>query len=307
MFEAIEIGPFIIWTRLVFVLLGIWLSTEFFLRLAQSAHLSLQHFQEHAWQYVVAFLAGGRLLAMVAEYQVYKKDPLQIFIFWDGGFSYLGGAIGVAALLYIVTRSQRSTFLQWLDALLPATMLGLVFSWIGAFAAGHSYGRPTDSFLGVTYDAMNVRYAVPIHPVQLYYAVFYFSLTFLLLIIRKRSKRVGAETLFGILVAATGTFIFEYFRGDPGRPVFATKLDFIVLLMLFISLGIFAIIELKLSNRTIIIAETILGVVYGGSLIARPFLPFETFELRYTQFLAILVALATVVYVVVHRRKYPHL
>ncbi|MBI3331515.1 prolipoprotein diacylglyceryl transferase [Candidatus Peregrinibacteria bacterium] len=307
MFEAIQIGPFIIWTRLVFLLLGIWLSTEFFLRLAQSANLSLQHFQEHAWQYVVAFLLGGRVFAMIADYRVYVKDLPRIFVFWDGGFSYLGGAIGVAILLYFVTRSQRSTFLQWLDVLLPATTLGLVFSWIGAFAAGHAYGRPTDFLLGVTYDAMNVRYAVPIHPVQLYYAVFYFALTFLLLIIRKRAKRVGAETLFGIILATVGTFFFEYFRGDFGIPVFAMKLDFVVLLMLFISLGIFAVIELRLSNKAIIICEAILGAVYGSYLVARPFMPFETFELRFSQFLAILSLLATVVYVVVHRRKYPHL
>ncbi len=42
MFEAFEFGPFIFWTHLAFILLGIWLSMEFFLRLAQSAGLSLE-------------------------------------------------------------------------------------------------------------------------------------------------------------------------------------------------------------------------------------------------------------------------
>ena len=307
MFEAIQIGPFIIWTRLVFLLIGIWLATEFFLRLAQGSNLSLQHIREHTWQYVTAFLLGARIFAILSEYRVYLRDLPRIFIFWDGGFSFLGGAVGVGFILYFATKSQRSTFLQWLDALLPAATLGLVFYWLGSFASGSHYGHPTDTFLGVTYDAMNVRYAVPIHPVQLYYAVFYFILTFLLLIIRKREKRVGEETLIGIVTAAIGTFALEYFRGDFGIPVFAMQIDFLVLIMLFMSLGVFAMIELKMTNRQLIISEVILGIIYGGYLFIRPWLPFATFELRFSQFLAVLALLATIVYVVVHRRRYPHL
>lgn len=307
MFEAFQIGPFVLWTRLLFLLVGAWLSFEFFLRLARSAHLSLQHLESRVWLYALSFLLGGRLFAIVAEYRVYLKDPLRVLILWDGGFSFLGGAVGVGALLYLATRTQRSTFLQWLDALFPATTLGLFFSWLGAFASGAAYGRPTDSILGVTYDAMNVRFTVPVHPVQLYYAAFYLVLTFLLLLIRKREKRVGAETLFGAVAAAVGTFFLEYFRGDFGIPVFATKMDFVVLLLLFLSLGLFALIELRLSNRSVIITEILLSTVYGTYLVFRLWLPFQTFELRFSQFLAILSLLATVVYVVWHRRKYPHL
>jgi len=58
MFQAFALGSFIFWTRLIFVLLGLWLSTEFFLRLAHSANLSLQHFREHGLWYVAAFLLG---------------------------------------------------------------------------------------------------------------------------------------------------------------------------------------------------------------------------------------------------------
>ncbi len=154
---------------------------------------------------------------------------------------------------------------------------------------------------------MNVRYVVPVHPVQLYYAVFFFLLAFLLLIVRRYAKRAGEETLFAIVIGSIVTFFLEYFRGDFSIPVFATKLDFGVLIALFLSLGVFATIELTISKRALIMYETILMVVFGGYLLLRPSLPFATFELRFSQFLAILALLATVVYVVVHRRKYPHL
>lgn len=307
MFEVFEIGPFLIWTRLVFLLLGIWLSIEFFLRLSQSAHLSLQHFREYALWYFGAFLLGGRIVALIGEYKVYVRDLLRIFIVWDGNFSFLGGAIGIGLVLFWVTRSSRATFLQWLDVLLPATMFGIAFDWLGQFASGHAYGKPTDLPWGVTYDTINVRYAVPLHPVQLYYAFFFFALTFILLIVRRHTLRAGAETLAGIILGSAATMWFENFRGDFGIPVFATLLDFVLLICLFVSLGVFALIELKLSQKMMIIYEVVMTALVIAYFIIRRFLTLETFELRFSQLLAVLVLLATIVYVIVHRRRYPHL
>ncbi len=307
MFEAFSFGPFLIWTRAAFLLLGVWLSVEFFLRLSRSANLSLQHFRDHALWYVGAFLVSGRLFAMLAEYRVYLRDPFRVFIPWDGGFSFLGGAIGIGAVLWWVTRHHRTTFLQWLDVLVPAATFGLSFAWLGKFAAGHSYGAPSDLPWAVTYDALNVRYVLPVHPVQLYYAFFYLFLTFFLLVIRKRAKRAGAETMAGIVLASVATFFFEYFRGDFGIPVFATQLDFVVLALLFVSLGLFAAVELRLTQKQIYTYEGLLVLAVILYLGLRSWLSLPTFELRFSQFLAVLALLATVVYVVVHRRKYPHL
>lgn len=306
MFQAFEIGPFLLWTRLVFILLGIWLSTELFLRLAESANLSLQHFRDRSLWYAAAFLLGGRGIALLADYKTYLAEPLRAVKIHDGNFSFLGGAIGIGVVLYFATRGHRTTFLQWLDALLPAATLGLVFSWLGSLFAGDAYGRPTDVFWGITYDSSSVRYTIPLHPVQLYYALFYVVLTFLLLVLRKRAKRVGAETLFGIVVACLGTFLLEAYRGDFSIPVFATLVDFALIVFLFLSLGVFAIIENRISPRLSLIYEACLLVGTVAYMFARPWLDFETFELRISQLLAVLALLITVVYVVVERRRYPY-
>ncbi|MDA1208620.1 MAG: prolipoprotein diacylglyceryl transferase [bacterium] len=307
MFEAFNIGPVFIWTRVVFLMLGIIFAADFFFRLAQSANLSLQHFRQHAGRYLIAFLLGARLVAVISNYRVYLRDPLRFFILWDGGFSYLGGAIGIGCVLYLVTRTQRATFLQWLDVLLPATCFGMAFDWIGKFFAGQAYGKPTDVPWGVTYDTFGVRYVVPVHPVQLYYALFFLLLTFFLLIIRKKSNRAGAETLFGIFFATIVTFFFEYFRGDFSIPVFATRIDFVILVGMFCSLGIFAAIEQRLSQMALYLYQLLLFLVFGSYLVVRSMLLLPTFELRFNQFLSVLILLGTIVYVVVHRRKYPHL
>lgn len=309
MFEAFQFGPFLIWTHLLFLLVAIWLSAEFFFRLAQSAGLSLQHFKDNAWWYVLGAVIGGRMFAVIEQYRVYIRwdDPFRFLMIHDGNFSFLGMATGIVVVLYVTQRASRTTFLQWLDVLLPATFFGLCFDWLGKFAAGQAYGRPTDMFWGVTYDAPNVRFAVPIHPIQLYYALSFLALTFVLLIVRKHARRAGAETLVGIALAALLTFILEMFRGDFGIPVFATKLDIALLLVLFTSLGIFAAVEINLPQKWVIGYEVLTTTLCAMYLFARSWLPFETFELRFSQLLSILALLGAVVYVAVHRRRHPHL
>lgn len=307
MFEAFQIGPAILWMRLAFLLIAIWLSSEFFFRLTEAASLSLQDFLEKARWYPLAFFLFGRLIAVLGAYQTYFKHPWRMFIFWDGAFSFLGGAIGIALVIFWATRSQRTTFLQWLDVLLPATTFGLAFDWLGMFAAAQSYGKPTNVPWGVTVNTFNVRYVVPIHPVQLYYAFFFIALTFALLLIRRYSKRAGAETLFAIVIASIATFFLEFLRGDSAIPVFAKLTDIIFLASLFISLGVLAVLPTPLSRR----GNGIYGIAVASLTILytvlRSSIPILQFQLRFSQLTAILALLATIVYVVVHRRKYPHL
>lgn len=307
MFEAFQIGPFIIWTHAFFFLLAVWMSLEFFLRLAQTAHLSLQHFRERAPQYLLAFLIGGRLIAVLSQYRVYVNDPLRIFMMHDGNISFLGAAIGIGVLLFFATKDSRTTYLQWLDVLVPATTFGLFFDWVGKFAAGQEYGRPTDVPWGITYNVINVRYTVPVHPVQLYYAFFFLVLTFALLVVRRYAARAGWETLVGIALAAFAVLTFESFRGDFAVPVFATNLDVLLLIVLFCGLGAFALLELRLTQRQQLLYEAAMALICGGYFILRSMLSLPTHELRFSQLLALLALFATVVYVVVHRRRYPHL
>lgn len=307
MFEAFQIGPVTVWMRVVFLLLGAWLGVEFFIRLSMSAGLSLRSIRDHAKWHVLSFLLFGRLFAVIGNYQTYVKQWWQIFLFWDGGFSFIGAAIGVALVLFWSAPQQRATFLQWLDVLLPATTFALAFDWLGLFLSAQAYGKPTDVPWGIVMDSFSVRYTVPIHPVQLYYAAFFLLLTFVLLLVRRHSERAGAETLFGIVIAALGVFLFEFLRGDFGIPVFAILTDFIFLGCLFVSLGILALIEQRITERANTAYSVAVAILTIGYVLSRQWLALPQYQLRFSQVLSILALLAAVIYVVVHRRKYPHL
>ncbi len=111
----------------------------------------------------------------------------------------------------------------------------------------------------------------------------------------------------GIVCAAVASMVFESMRGDFNVPVFATVLDMGLLLLLFLGLAAIAIFELKMSNRQIIWYEGGMALLFGVYFVLRPWIALPTHELRFSQLLAMLSLLSTVVYVVVHRRRYPHL
>jgi prolipoprotein diacylglyceryl transferase len=307
MFEAFQFGPMTIWLRVVFLLIAVWVSSSFFFRLASSAGFGLQSVRDDAKYHLIAFLLCGRILVVISSYQTYLNDWLRIFIFWDGGFSFLGGSFGIALVLFWSTRKQRTTFLQWLDVLFPATTLGLALDWFGMFLSSQAYGKPTNAPWGIVVNSFNVGYTVPIHPVQLYYAFFYLILTFLLLLIRKHAKRAGAETLLGIIASTVAVFFFEFFRGDSGIPAYAMFTDFIFLTCLISSLGLLAIIEQNLTERVNAIYGIGIVLLTFSYVIGRTWIDFPQYQLRFSQVLSILALLTTVVYVTVHRRKYPHL
>lgn len=307
MFPVLPLGPLEISIPLVFFLLAFVLSWELFLRLAEAEHLSLTPLWRQGPWLLLAYLLGGRLVAVVSLYQIYLADLLRIVVIWDGNFSFLGGGLGFAVGLFLVIQNQRSTFLQWFDALLPALTLGIAVNWFGEFFGGTSYGRPTNLPWGVIFEGFGVRYTVPVQPVQIYAAVFFLLLTLLLLTVRMYRWRAGAETIVGVTIGGVGAFLLEFLRGDFAITVFAKVTDFLLLVALFGSLGIVALLEQRPSDRATRLYAVVLVVVTVLYLVFRPWITIAEVEWRLSQFLYVLAMIATAVYVVVHRWKYPHL
>jgi len=306
MFEAFQFGPLLFRSHTFLLLVGLWLGMELFFRYAARDGLHVGLFLQKGLQFLLSFLLGGRLLGVLLLYRVYMQDPMRILIVWDGVFNIVGGLIGLGIALYIFTLNQRGAFLRWMDAFLPASTVILGFEWFGRFLGSLSYGKPTDMPWGVTVESIGVRYTVPIHPVQLYYALFFFALAFLLLVLKKR-RAAGIVTIVGVVVGCVGVLLIESLRGDFAVTVFAKLSDFAFLALLFISLGTIAVFERKISHRYSIINSILVGIGTMTYLLLRPWITVASVEWRFSQFLAVLAMIATVVYVVMHRWKYPQL
>jgi phosphatidylglycerol---prolipoprotein diacylglyceryl transferase len=178
---------------------------------------------------VVGVVAGGRLgYCLFYKPLYYATHPLEIVALWDGGMSFHGGALGVAAAVWLFGRKRRRPFLLIADLLVPVVPVGLGLGRIGNFINGELWGRPADPSLPWAMVFPRVD-AVPRHPSQLYEVLLEGALLFVLLWAYARRGRAPGE-VSGAFLVGYGVFRFtaESFR-EPD--------DFLGLLSLGLSMG----------------------------------------------------------------------
>lgn len=117
---------------------------------------------------IAGVLIGGRLgYCLFYQPGFYLTQPLEILHVWDGGMSFHGGALGVAAGGWLYGRRRQRPFLQVTDLVVPVVPVGLAFGRIGNFINGELWGRPADPSLPWAMVFPHVD-ALPRHPSQLY-------------------------------------------------------------------------------------------------------------------------------------------
>jgi phosphatidylglycerol:prolipoprotein diacylglycerol transferase len=150
--------------------------------------------------------------------------------FWQGGLVFLGGAILAAASTLLLARRRGLGLGEVADALAPSVSLGHVFGRIGCFMVGCCYGKPWSGGVhfppdSVAYsELLNARAIVVganstpgLHPTQLYEAGGELAIFLALLWIWPRRKFPGAVALAYAVAYGSLRFVVEIFRGDDVR------------------------------------------------------------------------------------------
>ncbi|MCU0761937.1 MAG: prolipoprotein diacylglyceryl transferase [Hydrogenophaga sp.] len=162
---------------------------------------------------VMGVVAGGRLgYCLFYQPAYYLQNPLEIFAVWQGGMSFHGGMLGVAAAMVWFAHSRKRPFLHVMDFVSPCVPTGLAAGRLGNFLNGELWGRVADPSLpwGMVFRGAG---DLPRHPSQVYQFLLEGLLLFLLLWLYARKKRamgqVTAAFLFGYGVLR---FVAEFFR-----------------------------------------------------------------------------------------------
>ena len=94
----------------------------------------------------------------------------------------------------------------------PALAFGHLLGRIGCFLVGDDYGRPTGLPWGIAFPEGLPPTTVPVHPTQLYEALFLGWLGWMLL--RWRAARVADRVVLGryMLLAGVARFLIEFLR-----------------------------------------------------------------------------------------------
>lgn len=166
----------------------------------------------------LAAVVGGKIFLFFEDVPYYLNHPRKLLT--GRGFVFYGSFLFAIPTMLWFFRKHKLPAFKMLDVMAVTTCLVHMFGRLGCFLAGCCYGKPTDSWLGVTYtDAacMADPLGTPLHPTQLYESFYIFLVLIGLLLLRKRRQFYGQLFLTYLLLYAAGRFGLEYLRGDVAR------------------------------------------------------------------------------------------
>jgi phosphatidylglycerol---prolipoprotein diacylglyceryl transferase len=230
--RLVQFGMVTIPTHGAFIALGLMLALLLAVRTSRLLALNADAVWNLAFLAIFSFIVGGRVVLFATHWREYASYPSLMLAVSIHSPAILAGGCGIAfAACAVSLWLHPLPILRTLDALTPPLVLGYAFACIGAFASGADYGTPTTVPWAVHFHS---RYAlmwngtpqdVPLHPVQLYQAVFELLLCGFLLWLITKKHRDGEITGAWLFLGGISHFVFEFWRGDRGTELFGGLLD----------------------------------------------------------------------------------
>ncbi len=199
-----------------------------------------QWYPDHVWNAMIVIMIlaviGARLyhvmtpspsMAAVGIYSPldYFRNPMQLINLRNGGLGIYGGLAGGALGLWLYTRRQHISMLNWTDLAVIGVSLGQVFGRWGNFFNQELYGRPTNLPWAIFIEQQHRLPAYAeferFHPAFLYESLWNL-LTFGVLwtLAKKYENKLmrGELTAFYLILYAIGRILLETVRLDS-RPM----------------------------------------------------------------------------------------
>jgi len=200
------------------------------------------HDGELAWDYVFWGVIGG-IVGAKGYYVLLNIERLQAegasFIFSRGGMVWYGGFLLATALVVRAAIKSPVPLGKVADYVAPALAIGYAVGRVGCLLVGDDWGRPTDSWVGMTFPqgappttvanieafgiavdpALIEKYGnvIPVHPTQIYEVALSTLIFLLLWRIRKHPHTAGWLFMLWLAMAGAERFVVEFFRAKDDR------------------------------------------------------------------------------------------
>lgn len=239
----------------------------------------------------MAFLGviiGGRLgFVFFVHPAYYLRNPLEIFMIWEGGMYFFGGLILAMLLPLLYLRRTKLNYFDIADLLIIPVPIALAFGRWGNFMNGEFWGKPSRAPWAMVFDSVpnSERFSgtedwvaswaaeigmdssrlvnLPRHPVQLYELLFEGILLFIILLLfRSNSRPRGSVLSMFFLIYGALRFWIEFYRHPTSHSALILGSDWFTLGMLFSipmiicgALGLFFSFRFKVRNKLYVIPK----------------------------------------------------
>lgn len=221
----LHFGPILIPSYGVMTALGMLLALAMSLRTARIAGVVPNHLWNLSIVALFAALIGSRLVLVVVNWTVLRSHPawlLGLAMIHHPLLAAIATLLALAAALVYARRAQVP-LRDAADALAAPIALGLAFEQFGALLAGSGFGTETTARWAVVYTSpLAARWSgaplgVPLHPVQLYAALAYLTLSLALLVWLPSRRQRGDVAGLGLAAAGVTVYFTEFLRDPEGR------------------------------------------------------------------------------------------
>jgi phosphatidylglycerol:prolipoprotein diacylglycerol transferase len=130
---------------------------------------------------------------------------------FSGGFVFYGSFITIIPVVIWYLKKYKIPLLPMLDILAITTLIVHSIGRLGCFLGGCCYGKPTNSFIGMSFPKTN---EIHVHPSQLYEIAVLLLIIGILFYLKKKQQFNGQLFLSYIIFYAIARNILELFRGD---------------------------------------------------------------------------------------------
>ncbi|MGA8044201.1 MAG: prolipoprotein diacylglyceryl transferase family protein [Terracidiphilus sp.] len=223
----LHFGPVLIPAYGVMAAVGMLLALAMSLRTARIAGVVPNHLWNLSIVALFAALIGSRLVLIVVNWTVLRSHPawlLGLAMIHHPLLAAISASLAlVAALVY--ARRVQVPLRDAADALAAPIALGLAFEQFGALLAGSGFGTETAARWAVVYTSpLAARWSgaplgLPLHPVQLYAALAYLTLSLALLVWLPSRHQRGDVAGLGLAAAGVIVYFTEFLRDPEGRGI----------------------------------------------------------------------------------------
>ena len=238
--ELFQIGPLTVYGYGLMIAIGVLIAYTVGEYRAQKQNLSADELFWLTISCLVGGIVGAKLLFYIVEIKEVIRNP-KILLDVTHGFVVYGGIIGGIGVGWLYCKIRKLDFLKYFDLVMPSIAIAQGFGRVGCMFAGCCYGRETDSWFHVIYEASDFApNGVALIPTQLIMAVLNFAHFFLLAALAKWVLKYRGQVAGCYLVCySIGRFFLEYLRNDPRGEVniFSTS-QFISLFIVLIGVAL---------------------------------------------------------------------
>jgi prolipoprotein diacylglyceryl transferase len=154
----------------------------------------------------IGVIVGARLgHCLFYEPGYYLSHPIEILKIWHGGLASHGASIGILIALWLFVRKEKKDYTWVIDRVAIVVALSGFFIRMGNLMNSEIYGIETTVPWGFVF--LRNDETAPKHPTQIYEALSYLFIFFLLYRIYWRKK---GEYIQGLLISLTLILIFTF-------------------------------------------------------------------------------------------------